>query len=168
MALLLANIVACDFQLGNFGASIGPDAPSYTITLHQGGGVFAEEQVEFDDAKDEAPLVVYYFNGRCEQCAVELGFLQSAAEENDGEVTMLAVDLGPATGEGGPDGAEALLAEAGATFPAGYTTDASVVASHGIDAIPTIAFYGDDGHYRTKITGGLSPTRLEEALQDIQ
>ncbi len=167
MALLLIATVACEIEIGNFGASIGPDAPSYSITLYQGGGVFDGEQVEFDDAKAEAPLVVYYFHGQCEQCPHELGLLQETAIEHEGALTVLAVDLGPATGMGDSEDAKALLTEAGAAFPAGYTTDASVESTHEIDAIPTIAFYEGEGHYRKKIVGVLTETGLREGLEDI-
>ena len=121
LALLLLT-VACEVEIGGFSVSAGPDAPSYTIALYQGGGVFDGEQVEFDDAKAEAPLVVYYFNGQCEQCLGELLRLQAVAEEYGDGLTVLAVDMGPATGEGDSEEAMALLAEAGAAFPAATPT----------------------------------------------
>lgn len=167
LALLLLTAVACEVEIGNFGASIGPDSPSYTIMLYQGGGVFASEQVEFDAAKDEAPLVVYYFNGQCEQCLRELRLLQETAAEHEGELTVLAVDMGPVTGMGDSEDAQSLLAEAGATFPAGYTTDASVESSHEVVTIPTIAYYEDGGHYRKKVVGILTEEDLRESVEEI-
>ena len=167
LALLLLTTVACEIEIGGFGASVGPDAPSYPITMYQGGGVFDGGQVEFDDAKAEAPLVAYYFNGLCEQCARELRLLQDAAEEHGADLTVLAVDMGPATGEGGSEDARALLTEAGAAFAAGYTTDESVARTHEIDGIPTIAFYGDGGHYRKKVVGILTEEDLRESVEDI-
>ncbi|MCY4625083.1 MAG: hypothetical protein OXC99_08810 [Chloroflexi bacterium] len=167
LALLLLTTGACEIEIGGFGASVGPDAPSYPITMYQGGGVFDSGQVEFDDAKAEAPLVVYYFNGQCEQCLGELRLLQATAAEHEGKLTVLAVDMGPATREGDSEDAQSLLAESGATFPAGYTADASVASTHEIDAIPTIAFYEDDGHYRKKIVGVLTRDNLQESVADI-
>ena len=166
LALLLLT-VACEVEIGGFSVSAGPDAPSYIIALYQGGGVFDGEQVEFDDAKAEAPLVVYYFNGQCEQCLGELLRLQAVAEEYGDGLTVLAVDMGPATGEGDSEEAMALLAEAGAAFPAGYTNDEAVVSTHEVDVIPTAAFYSDGGHYRTKLSGILTEEDLRENVEGI-
>ncbi len=168
MALLLFTAAACEIELGNFSASVGPDSPSYAITLYQGGGVFDSEQVEFDEVKDVGPLVVYYFNGQCEQCVGELRLLQEVASEYQNEPTVLALDLGPATGMGDSVDAKALLTEAGAAFPAGFTTEESIVSTHEIEAIPTIAFYRDEGHYRSKLVGGiLTEEDLRERVEDI-
>ena len=165
--LMLLTAAACEVEIGGFSASVGSDAPSYPITLYQGGGVFDGQQVEFDDAKDVGPLVVYYFNGQCEQCARELRLLQDATEEYGTDLTVLAVDLGPATGEGDSEDAKAMLAEAGAAFPVGYTDDESVVQTHEVDTIPTIAFYSDGGHYRKKVVGILTEDDLRDGVEDI-
>ena len=147
--------------------SAGPDSSSYLITLYQGADALGAEELEFDAVKDISALVVYYFNGQCEQCAGELALLQEVADEYEDDLTVLAVDLGPATGMGDSEGAKSLLAEAGATFPAGYTAEESVVRTHEIESIPTIAFYRDEGYYRSKIIGGLTEDDLREGVKDI-
>ncbi len=166
-ALLSLAAIACEAEFGGFGVSVGPPAPSYQITLYQDGGVLTGEQVEFDDVKALGPLVVYYFDGTCEQCIRELGLLQEAAQAHEGRLTALAVDIGPATGAGGSADGKTLLDEAGATFPAGYTEDASAIESHEIEAVPTAAFYADGGHYRQKIVGFLGEDELREAIAGI-
>ena len=167
IALLLFTAAACEIEIGNFSASVGSDSPSYAITLYQDGGVFASEQVKFDEVKDAGPLVVYYFNGQCEQCVGELRLLQKVASEYQDEPTVLAVDIGPATGMGDSEDAKALLIEAGAAFPAGFTTDESIVSTHEIETIPTIAFYRNEGHYRSKLVGILTEEDLREGVEDI-
>ena len=167
VALLSLTAIACEAEFGGFGVSVGPPAPSYPITLYQDGGAFTDEQVEFDDAKALGPLVVYYFNGTCEECVRELGLIQEAAQEHEGRLTALAVDIGPATGEGDTIDGKALLDEAGVTFPAGYTEDMSAVESHEIEAVPTVAFYGEGGLYRQKIVGFLGEDELREAIASI-
>ena len=167
-ALTLLTAIACEVEIGGFSVSAGPDAPSYPITLYQGAEAFGgAEQVEFDEAKAAAPLVVYYFNGQCEHCLGELFRLQAVAEEYGDALTVLAVDMGPVTGEGDSEDAKAMLAQAATTFPAGYTLDESVPGSHEIEGTPTVAFYSDGGHYRKKLIGILLEEDLREAVKEI-
>ncbi len=165
--LFLIAAVACEIEIGNFSISAGPGAPGYPITLYQGEDVFGGEEVDFDQVKAAAPLVVYYFHGQCEQCRGELALLETIAGEYTDDLTVLAVDMGPATGMGDSEDAKALLIEAGAVFPAGFTTKTSIVSTHEIETIPTIAFYRAEGHYRSKLVGILTEEDLREGVEDI-
>ena len=56
---------------------------------------------------------------------------------------MLAVYVGHLTGKGNDEDAKRMLAETGATFPAGFTTDAFVIEEYDLEAMPYFLFQGE-------------------------
>ena len=167
-ALLSVSIfTACEVEVGGFGASIGDDA-NFSITMYQGEGDVGGEQVDVRAVADREPLVLYFFGGQCEQCAGELSVLQAFHDEYGDRLTVLAVDVGHLMPEGKEQGGRVLLAEANATFPAGYTDDASVIRNHEIDVLPTTSFYKKGaGHYRHRVSGVLLQSDLLDGLDGL-
>ena len=81
---------------------------------------------------------------------------------------MLAVFIGRLTGNGNDEDARRLLAEAGATFPAGFTTDEFVIDEYDLEAMPTTSFYKGGGHYLKKLSGILLDSDLRKNAEEIQ
>lgn len=162
-----ATLVACEVQIGNFGASIGND-PSFTITMYQGQDAIGGETVTLEEVQDKGPLVLYYFDAECERCPHGLQVLQSFYAENQDGPTVLAVFIGHLTGKGNAEDARRLLAEAGAAFPAGFTTDAFVIDEYNLERLPTTSFYKGGGHYLKKLSGGLLESDLRKNAEEIQ
>ena len=162
-----ALVAACDVEVGNFGASIGGDAPDYTITLYQGQDSIGGETVTLREVQDQGPLVVYYFDAECEECLYGMRVLQNFYAENQDGPTVLAVYVGRLTGKGGDEHARQLLSEAGATFPAGFTDDGFVIEEYELDLMPTTTFYKKNQHYRSRVSGGLLESDIRENVQEI-
>ena len=168
VALMAAStLAACEVQIGNFGASIGDD-PSFTITMYQGQDAIGGETVTLEEVQAKGPLILYYFDAECEQCPRGLQVLQGFYAENPDGPTVLAVFVGRLTGNGNDEDARSLLTETGATFPAGFTTDAFVIDEYDLEVLPTTSFYKGGGHYLKKLSGGLLESDLRKNAEDIQ
>ena len=163
-----ATLATCEIEVGNFGASIGGNAPSFTITMYQGQDAIGGETVTLEEVQDKGPLILHYFDVECEQCPSGLQVLQNFYAENQDGPTVLAVYVGHLTGKGNDEDAKRLLAETGATFPAGFTTDAFVIEEYDLEAMPSTSFYKENGHYRSMIFGGLLGNDLRKSAEGIR
>ena len=146
---------------------IGGERPTYNITMYQGQDAIGGETVTLEQVQDKGPLVLYYFDAECEACLDGMGVLQNFYAENPDEPTVLAVYVGHLTGKGDDEDARDMLAEAGATFPAGFTLDDFVIDEYGLDLLPTTSFYKDNRHYRSKLSGVLFEDDLRENAAEI-
>ena len=165
-ALLVASLAACDIEVGNFGVSIG-DAPSYSIAMYQGQDAIGGETVTLEQVQDKGPLILYYFDAGCEACLDGMRVLQDFYTENPDEPTVLAVYVGRLTGKGNDDEAKRMLAEAGATYPAGFTDDGFVIEEYELELFPATSFYKKNRHYRSRVSGGLFRDDLQENVAEI-
>ena len=164
--LLAASLAACEVEVGNFGVSIG-DAPSYSIAMYQGQDAIGGETVTLEQVQDKGPLVLYYFDAGCEACLDGMRVLQNFYAENPDEPTVLAVYVGRLTGKGSDDEAKRLLADAGATFPAGFTDDSFVLEEYELELFPSTSFYKNNRHYRSRVSGALFQDDLQENVAEI-
>ena len=101
------------------------------------------------------------------KCLYGMRVLQNFYAENPDGPTVLAVYVGRLTGKGGDEDARHLLAEAGATFPAGFTDDSFVLEEHELELFPTTTFYKKNRHYRSRVSGGLLESDIRENVQEI-
>ena len=158
---------ACEVEVGSFGASIGGDA-NFSVTMYQGQDVVGGEQVDLKEVVDQAPLVLYFYGGQCEQCLGEFSTLQAFYDEHKDDITVLAVDVGHLIAPGNLEDGRKLLAEANVTIPAGYASDDSVVLTHEIDTLPITSFYRKGaGRYRARVSGGLWQSDLLDNVDEI-
>ena len=164
--LLPVSLAACDVEVGNFGVSIG-DAPSYSVAMYQGQDAIGGETVTLEQVQDKGPLVLYYFDADCEACLDGMRVLQNFYAENPEEPTVLAVYVGRLTGKGSDDDAREMLSDAGATFPAGYTSDSFVIEEHELEFFPSTSFYKSNRHYRSRVSGLLQESDLQENVAEI-
>ncbi len=80
---------------------------------------------------------------------------------------LLAVDVGQLTDSGSQEDARRLLADAGATFPAGFTDADFVVDDYDVGYMPTTAFFDKGGYYRSSLGVGLSAGDLADNAAGI-
>ncbi len=169
VALVAATtLAACEIEVGNFEASIGGNPHSFTITMYQGQDATGGETVTLEEVQDKGPLILHYFDLECEQCPGGLQVLQNFYAENQDGPTVLVVYVGHLTGKGNDEDAKRMLAETRATFPAGFTTDALVIEEYDLEAMPSTSFYKENGHFRSKIAGGLLETDLRKSAEGIR
>lgn len=163
--LLVVSMVACEVEIGGCGVSVG-DRPNFSIMMYQGQDAVGGATVTLEQVQDLGPLVVYYFDAQCEGCVEGLRVLQNFYTENQDRPTVLAVYVGHLTGAGDGEDAKRLLAEAGATFPAGFTSDDFVIEEYGLELLPITSFFKSRND-RTTIAGGLPESALRDHVEEI-
>ena len=170
VAVLMAAVTlsSCEIEVHNFGASIDGNRHSLMMTMYQGQDLIGGETVALETVQDKGSLILHYFDAQCEQCPGALQVLQNFYAENRHGPTVLALYVGRLTGKGNDEEAKRLLAEAGATFPAGFTTDAFVVEEYNLEPMPTTFFYKEKGHHRSKLSGGLLEDDLRRHAEGVE
>jgi hypothetical protein len=179
LLLLAVSLIACEVDTGgresmddlpsSGGWASTDDLPSYGITMYQGQEEIGGEMVSLEQVQDNSPLILYYFDAQCKKCLDGLRVLQSFYAENKDGPTVLAVYLGLLTGNGDDEDAKRLLAEAGVTFPAGFTTDSFVINTHAVGPMPNTLFYNkSNGNFHASgVQGRLLESDLSEMIKEI-
>ena len=107
-------------------------------------------------------MVLNFWAGLCPPCRAEMPDLQAFYDDNREQVTLVGIDIGQFMGLGSVEDAELLLQELNITYPAGYTSDDSVVRGYKVLGMPTTVFINADGAIFDKWTGALNREALEE------
>lgn len=141
-------------------------AYDFPIQPYQG---FTQEELALTDVfQDGKPTVVNFFASGCPICVAEMDDLQDAYEAFGDSINFVAIDIGPYVGLGTNDGALLLLAEKGATFPAGNTPDIQVLREYNVLGTPTTVFFHSDGSISEIFTGALGFEGLERFISELQ
>ena len=93
--------------------------------------------------------------------------LQKFNDEFENHTLLLGIDLGQFTGLGNADDAKSLLSELGATYPAGFTSDADVIENYQVLGMPTTIFIDQNGDIFNKWTGALNSSILKEKALEM-
>jgi thiol-disulfide isomerase/thioredoxin len=109
-------------------------------------------------------VVLNFFAGACAPCRAEMPAFQKVADEYQGRVIFVGVDVGPFTGLGTHDDAARLLKDLGIRYPAGYAVDATPLALY-VLGMPTTVVFDARGQLVTKVTGTMTEAQLVTALQ---
>ncbi len=120
--------------------------PDFEIEVYQGEAVLGGQTVRFSEVLAQGkPIVLNFWAGLCPICRAELPGLQAAYEEYGDRVIMLGVDIGTFVRLGSEEDALALLDELDITYPAGKTSEASILPDYRILGTPTTLFITPDG-----------------------
>ena len=138
----------------------------FNISLYQGSEKLGSETVAVSDLRGQ-PVVLNFWAGLCPPCRAEMPEFQVFAEEYDGRVTLVGVDLGQFFALGSEEEAIALLGELGVTYPAGATDDGNVVRELGVLGLPATFFVAADGSLHRKWQGVLSGEKLAEITDEM-
>ncbi|MBQ10672.1 MAG: hypothetical protein CMJ45_03885 [Planctomyces sp.] len=126
-------------------SAAGSDAASdLAFTLYQGSEMLGEGNLTVGSLQGK-PLVLNFWAGLCPPCRAEMPDLQEFYEDNRDRVTLLGIDVGQFTGLGNQDSAKALLEELSVTYPAGFTSDGSVMRDYKVLGMPTTVFIDSKG-----------------------
>ncbi|MFQ6026436.1 MAG: TlpA family protein disulfide reductase [Dehalococcoidia bacterium] len=166
--ILAIVLVACSNTIANDTsqpASSNP-APDVAITLYQGQEAIGSETLNLSDLRGK-PVVLNFWAGLCPPCRAEMPDLQEFYEEFNDRVVLLGLDVGQFTGLGNQEDAQALLEELGVTYPAGFTTDGSVISRHKVLGMPTTVFIDANGEIFRNWTGALNTERMTEITNEM-
>jgi len=114
------------------------------FTLYQGSEVQGEGNLTVGSLKGK-PLVLNFWAGLCPPCRAEMPDPQEFYEENKDRVNLLGLDVGQFTGLGNQDSGKALLKDLDVTYPAGFTSDGSVMRDYKVLGMPTTVFIDSNG-----------------------
>ena len=157
---LVFAIAACGG--GNGETSDLPAAPDFDFTLYQGEGELGATALSMSDLQGK-PVVLNFWAGLCPPCRAEMPDFQAFHDENRDRVVVLGIDAGQFTGLGTQDDARSLLADLGVSYPAGYTTDNTIMRRYEVLGMPTTVFINSRGEVFRQWGGILD----HEVLQDI-
>ncbi len=156
-ALLLA-IAAC-----SSGETVErPPAPDFEFTLYQGEGELGATELSMSDLQGK-PVVLNFWAGLCPPCRAEMPDFQVFSDDNRDSVLVLGIDVGQFTNLGSQEDARILLSDLGISYPAGYTTDGTIMRRYEVLGMPTTVFINSRGEI-FRLWGGILD---HEVLQDI-
>lgn len=150
-------------------ASIAAVLPAdIKITAYQGVDVLGGQEVQLSDLLAQGkPVVLNFWAGLCPPCRLEMPDLQAAYEQFGDRVILLGLDVGPFTALGSNEQGRALIKELGVTYPAGTTSDPTVVRSYQLTGMPSTYFIEPSGEIVRKWTGLLTQDKLAELIAEL-
>ena len=134
-------------------------APDFTVYDGEGNSVSLSDFAG-------TPAVVNFWASWCGPCQSEMPFFDTMAQEYEGKVAFMMVNMTDGSRETIETAAE-YIAEAGYTFPVYYDTEYSAVYAYGIRSLPTTILVGADGELLGGAIGVVSEDSLREALEEI-
>ena len=141
--------------------------PSFSITLWQGQDVLGGNKVALESLLGEGPLILNFWAAESQISRAELLKFQSFYENHASQVLVLAVDVGPVTGQTTPKQGMKFLEELNVTFPVGYTTYLYALSEHGVKGLPTTIFFNADGTVNSKFNGALNEEILINRTKEV-
>lgn len=105
------------------------------------------------------PVIVNFWATWCPPCRNELPAFDKVADEYDGKIQFMMVDLTDGRSET-VEGAKAFAAEHGYTFPLFFDTMGEGSEAYGVRAIPTTVVITADGEIEQLHVGGMDEQTL--------
>ena len=157
-AIIVIVLAVVLVSLGSGRAS----AADLTISMYQGVEKLGGAREIRLSRLEGGPVVLNFWAALCPPCRAEMPGFQQFYNQYQDDMTLLGVDIGPFMGFGDASHLEAerLLRDLGITYPAGFTTDASVPRRFRITAMPTTIFINSQGEIFEKRSGLLTPGDL--------
>ena len=155
--VLLLAIAACSGETVE-----RPAAPDFEFTLYQGEGELGATELSMSDLQGK-PVVLNFWAGLCPPCRAEMPDFQAFSDDNRDSVLVLGIDVGQFTNLGTQEDARILLNDLGISYPAGYTTDGTIMRRYEVLGMPTTVFINSRGEI-FRLWGGILD---HEVLQDI-
>jgi thiol-disulfide isomerase/thioredoxin len=140
----------------------------FEITVYQGEDVLGGQSVRFSEVLALGkPVVLNMWAGLCPICRTEMPELQEAYEKYGDRVLIIGVDIGPFVGLGGKEEALALLNELGITYPAGSTSDVTVMRDYKVLGTPATYFLKPNGEIIQQWNGFLTGDQLNGHIEAL-
>lgn len=143
-------------------------APDFELTLYQGADVLGGEKLKFSDVFSQSkPVVLNFYAGLCPPCRAEMPGFQRVYDELGEQFVLFGLDIGPFIGLGSNEDGRSLLRELNITYPAGTTTEASIVAQYQVRGMPTTVFITSAGEISDVHTGLLDEATLRNKVRNL-
>ena len=113
------------------------------------------------------PIVLNFWASWCPPCKSEMPDFDAVAQELDGEVVFLMVDMVDGMQETKDKGAQ-FIKEQGFSFPVLYDVNQEAAMNYGVSSLPTTYFIDKDGNIVTGAMGAISKTNLLKGIELIR
>jgi thiol-disulfide isomerase/thioredoxin len=141
------------------------EVKSFGLVAYQGEGVIGAGETTFPRVFEQGkPVILNFWAGQCPPCRAEMPAFQRVADEFEGKVQFVGVDVGAFTGLGSHTDAQRLLADLGIRYPAAYATDATAVRAYNIRSMPTTVFFDKQGRIVDQIPGLVLESQLRNLV----
>ena len=169
-AITLA-VIAGLVLLVRSGIPSGPSPVSgsdFRIVAYQGDDVLGgHESVISRVTMQGKPVVLNFFAGQCPPCRAEMPGFQRVADEFQGKVLFVGVDIGPYVQLGSHDDARALMSQLKMRYPAAYAVDSAPLTIYGVQSMPTTVLFDRKGQVSETHSGILTEAQLRDRLNRL-
>ncbi len=113
------------------------------------------------------PIVVNVWATWCPPCRAELPYFNTAAEQYEGQIRFMMVDLTDGSNDTVDSATAFIREENGFSFPLYFDVDFSAVQAYQINAIPVTLFIRADGSLLHQQIGGMDEATLDSYIQQL-
>jgi thiol-disulfide isomerase/thioredoxin len=168
-ALILAACGGASDQRGSLsGTNPSNLEADFPIEVYQGAEVLGGETVLLSELLSQGkPIVLNFWAGLCPPCRLEMPDFQEVYIEYNSKVLLFGLDVGTFTSLGTPEDGRALLAELGVTYPAGTTSEASVMVDYRVIGMPSTFFLTPSGEIVRTWSGLLTKEKISEFIDEL-
>lgn len=146
------------------GGSSGVGVKDFKIVAYQGDAILGGHESSFSRVFQQGkPVVLNFWAGLCPPCRAEMPGFQRVADQYQGKVIFVGVDVGPFIGLGSHQDAVNLYSELHIRYPLAYAVDASPLQLYNVVGMPTTVFLTPRGESVDNHTGILT----EDGLRDV-
>ena len=151
MLSLIGGATSCT----STGAEVGKQAPDFTLDTMAG------KEITLSELR-RTPVVLNFWDTICPPCQNQLVYLEQAAIQSDGEITIIAVDIGEPVSR-----IKQFFGDYNLHFTVALDTDAQVSYKYNVRYTPTTFFIDSNGVIRA-IKIGASETELWAGIETIR
>ena len=152
----------------------GPSSPApvsatdFRIVAYQGDDVLGGHESVFSHVTSQGkPVVLNFFAGQCPPCRAEMPGFQRVADDFQGRVIFVGVDLGPYVQLGTHADARALLSQLKMRYPAAYAVDPAPLTIYGVQGMPTTVVFDSKGQVVDSHSGFFTEAQLRARLSSL-
>jgi len=151
MLSLIGGATSCT----STGAEVGKQAPDFTL------GTMTGTEITLSELRG-TPVVLNFWDTHCPPCQNQLVYLEQAAEQSDGEIAIIAVDIGDPLSR-----IKQFFGDYKLHFTVALDKDAQVSYKYNVRYTPTTFFIDSNGVIRA-IKIGASETELWAGIETIR
>lgn len=144
------------------------NVPNFELVAYQGEDLLGGREAKFSEVFEQGkPVVLNFWAGGCPPCRVEMPSFQAVADEYEGRVVFVGVDVGLFTGLGDHESARKLLDELDIRYPSAYAVDASALRQYEVTTMPTTVFFDSRGRVVARRTGVVTEGDLRGVVDQL-
>ena len=144
-------------------------ATNFQIGSYTTANVLADGESSFSQVLAlKKPVVLNFWGGDCPPCREEMPNFQKVADQYQGQVIFLGVDVGPFVGLGTHEQAQQLLKDLKITYATGYSIDDTPVRAYNMPGLPMTLLIDKEGRIEKTKPGLYSEADLTSDIKKLE